>query len=94
MRLILMATEPLDFSRRTEPAELPEWMDEPCSYGDFHACLADLAQVNRLTLAHRPTLHWLDQLVQRQRPAEPTDRTDRSRRPRSIALFRPRRRVA
>ena len=71
MRLILMATEPLDFSRRTEPADLPEWMDEPCSYADFHACLADLAQVNRLTLACRPTLHWLDQLVRRQRPSQP-----------------------
>ena len=55
--------ERLDFARRMEPAELPEWMDEPCSYEDFRACLADLAQVNRVTLAHRPTLHWLETLV-------------------------------
>jgi 2-polyprenyl-3-methyl-5-hydroxy-6-metoxy-1,4-benzoquinol methylase len=37
-------------------------MDEPCSYEDFRACLVDLAQVNRLTLASRPTLRFLDDL--------------------------------
>jgi SAM-dependent methyltransferase len=38
-------------------------MDEPCSYEDFRQCLIDLGQVNRLTLAYRPTLHFLDQLA-------------------------------
>jgi SAM-dependent methyltransferase len=38
-------------------------MDEPCSYDDFRQCLVDLGQVNRLTLAYRSTLHFLDQLV-------------------------------
>jgi SAM-dependent methyltransferase len=40
-------------------AFLSEWMDEPCSYDDFRACLQDLAHVNRLTFAYRPTLTWL-----------------------------------
>jgi SAM-dependent methyltransferase len=38
-------------------------MDEPCSYEDFRACLLDLHVVNRLTLAYRPTLDFLDRLV-------------------------------
>jgi SAM-dependent methyltransferase len=44
-------------------AHLSEWMDEPCSYEDFHACLVDLEQVNRLTLAYGPTLDWLQSVV-------------------------------
>jgi SAM-dependent methyltransferase len=51
-----------DFTRRAEPADLPEWMDEPCSYADFRQCLLDLRQVNRLTLAYRPTLDFLSQI--------------------------------
>jgi SAM-dependent methyltransferase len=39
-------------------------MDEPCSYEDFRACLRDLAQVNRLTLAARPTLRFLEKVRQ------------------------------
>jgi SAM-dependent methyltransferase len=50
----------LDFSRR---AELSELMDEPCSYADLRACLHDIARVNSLTLAHRPTMSWLNRLV-------------------------------
>jgi SAM-dependent methyltransferase len=50
----------LDFSCR---AELTEMMDEPCSYEELRACLHDIAQVNSLTFAHRPTLSWLNQLV-------------------------------
>jgi SAM-dependent methyltransferase len=38
-------------------------MDEPCSYDDFRQCLVDLGQVNRLTLAYRSTLHFLDRLI-------------------------------
>lgn len=52
-----------DLSLRAAPSELPEWMDEPCSYEDFRACLVDLGQVNRLTLSYRPTLDFLDRLV-------------------------------
>jgi SAM-dependent methyltransferase len=50
----------LDFSRR---AELSELMDEPCSYAELRACLHDIARVNSLTFAHRPTLSWLNRLV-------------------------------
>ena len=53
------------------PSELPEWMDEPCSYEEFRACLVDLGQVNRLTLSYRPTLAFLDRLVARSKPREP-----------------------
>jgi SAM-dependent methyltransferase len=60
-----------NLDRRIEPADLPEWMDEPCTYEDFHQCLFDLAQLNRLTLASRPTLDFLDRLVARDRQREP-----------------------
>lgn len=57
----------VDFSTR---AELSEWMDQPCTYEEFRACLHDLAIVNRLTLAYRPTRIWLEGLVSRlDRPA-------------------------
>jgi len=49
-----------DFSAR---AQLIEWMDEPCSYCDLRECLRDIARVNRLTFAHRPTLRWLAKVV-------------------------------
>jgi SAM-dependent methyltransferase len=51
----------LDFSCR---AELSELMDEPCSYGELRACLRDIARVNSLTFAHRPTLSWLNRIVE------------------------------
>ena len=38
-------------------------MDEPCTYEEFRACLRDLAQVNRVTFAYRPTRVWLERLV-------------------------------
>ena len=66
-----MRYESFGLTHRADPADLPEWMDEPCSYEDFRACLIDLAQVNRLTLASRPTLHWLDRLVAAHPPTEP-----------------------
>ena len=53
----------VDFSRRAAPSQLPEWMDEPCTYEDFRECLADLGQVNRLTLSYRPTLAFLESVV-------------------------------
>ncbi|WP_159713983.1 methyltransferase domain-containing protein [Geminicoccus flavidas] len=60
-----------DFSRR---ATTPELMDtERCDFTTFQGCLQDLARVNRLTLAYRPTLGFLDELavsgrVPRERP--------------------------
>jgi SAM-dependent methyltransferase len=56
----------VDLTLRAEPDELPEWMDEPCSYEDFRHCLLDLAQVNSLTLAARPTLDFLERLCRQQ----------------------------
>jgi SAM-dependent methyltransferase len=39
-------------------------MDDPSvSFDEFQACLVDLARVNVLTLAHRPTLRFLDRLL-------------------------------
>jgi SAM-dependent methyltransferase len=50
----------LDFSQR---ANLIELMDLPCPYEELRSCLHDIARVNRLTLAQRPTLGWLEELV-------------------------------
>jgi SAM-dependent methyltransferase len=61
-----MPSERVDLSRR---AILSEWMDEPCTYEEFRDCLRDLAQLNRVTLAHRPTLRFLDGLTSHARPA-------------------------
>ncbi|MGA2249070.1 methyltransferase domain-containing protein [Terracidiphilus sp.] len=60
--------KPSDFRPR---AQLSEWMDEPCSYSDLRECLHDLAQVNRITLAYRPTLQWLQQVVRQSRAMRP-----------------------
>jgi SAM-dependent methyltransferase len=38
-------------------------MEQPCSYEELSACLRDIARVNRLTFAERPTLSWLAELV-------------------------------
>ncbi len=54
--------KPMGFAER---AQLSEWMDQPCSYSDLRECLHDLAQVNRITLAYRPTVEWLNRVVQR-----------------------------
>src|SRR5580698_630397 len=55
-----MPSDAIDFSRR---AYLSEWMDEPCSYEDFHACLRDLEQSNRIVQTYPPTLRWLRQFA-------------------------------
>lgn len=66
----------LDFSRR---AMTPELIDtEECDFATFRDCLVDLARVNRLTLAYRPTIAFLDRLdraglVPRDRPLEIVD---------------------
>lgn len=52
----------IDFSRRTQPEDLPELMDQPSSRDELRACLRDLALINRLFLGYRPTLHWLESL--------------------------------
>jgi SAM-dependent methyltransferase len=55
----------IDFSRRADLDELPELMDGPCSYEELRDCLRDIAKVNRLTMAYRPTLQWLERVVRR-----------------------------
>ena len=54
-----MPPEALDFGRR---AQLTELMDGPCNREELHACLRDLARVNRWLLGYRPVLAWLDSL--------------------------------
>lgn len=46
--------------------EADELMDDPAlGAGTYHAVLADLAKVNRVTFAHRPTLAFLERAVGR-----------------------------
>ena len=43
---------------------VPELMDDPsCGPEEFRRCLVDLAKVNRVTQAYRPTLGFLDRIV-------------------------------
>lgn len=60
-------TSPIDFTRRSTAAELMD--DEAVGFEEMRGCLVDLARVNRLTLAYRPTLAFLDRLVARGLPA-------------------------
>jgi SAM-dependent methyltransferase len=55
----------LDLAQRVQPDALPELMDQPCSYEELSACLRDIARMNRLTGAYRPTFEWLEMLVER-----------------------------
>jgi SAM-dependent methyltransferase len=50
----------VDLSHR---AALVEMMDQPCSYEELRGCLHDIARVNRLTFAYRPTILWMEELV-------------------------------
>ncbi|HEV2675257.1 MAG TPA: methyltransferase domain-containing protein [Aliidongia sp.] len=63
------ASVPLDFGRRSPALELMD--TEECGVAEFEACLVDLAKVNRVTNAYRPTFLWLDRLVRDRRPTEP-----------------------
>jgi len=38
-------------------------MDGPCSYEELRDCLHDIARVNRLTFAYRPTISWMEELI-------------------------------
>ena len=61
----------INLDQRSEREEL---MDDPAlGVDEYTRCLADLARLNRLALAHRPVLHWLARIA-----AElPCDRTIR-----------------
>jgi 2-polyprenyl-3-methyl-5-hydroxy-6-metoxy-1,4-benzoquinol methylase len=58
----------LDFLQR---AELTELMDGPCSYEELRDCLRDIARVNRLTMAYRPTIQWLESMAASASPSGP-----------------------
>ena len=48
-------------------------MDQPCSFEELRGCLHDIALVNRLTLAYRPTLSWLASLPRTPEPLRIVD---------------------
>jgi SAM-dependent methyltransferase len=50
-----------DLSRRSDLAELMD--SDETDFATFRDCLADLAKVNTLTLAYRPTLQFFDRLA-------------------------------
>ncbi len=58
-------------SRFAQRVLLPELMDEPCGADEFRACLQDLARVNRLTGAYRPTLRFLRDATRALPPGRP-----------------------
>lgn len=51
-----------DLSRRAQPPELPELMEQPCTLAELRACLRDVAWLNRVLLGYRPILHCLESL--------------------------------
>jgi 2-polyprenyl-3-methyl-5-hydroxy-6-metoxy-1,4-benzoquinol methylase len=47
-----------------ERSAAEEWMDDAAATeAEFASALRDLARINRMSLAYRPTLRWLDRLV-------------------------------
>ncbi len=57
----------VDFSRRSTQSELMD--TEDVGFALFHECLQQLETVNILSLAYRPTLHWLGQMLRAEAPA-------------------------
>ncbi len=58
----------MTLASRSSEAEL---MDTDCTdAADYAACLRDLAEVNTVTLARRPTLAWLDRAMRRRGKGE------------------------
>jgi SAM-dependent methyltransferase len=51
-----------DLSRRAQPYELPELMDQPCTRAELRACLRDIAWLNRVLLGYRPIFNWIESL--------------------------------
>lgn len=60
-----------DWSRRADPALLAEWMDQPCSFAEFRACIRDVEMATRLTGGFRPTLRFVREAVRRHPGAQP-----------------------
>jgi hypothetical protein len=57
----------MSLATRSTAAELMDDLTDPAEYA---RCLADLEQVNTITLARRPTLAFLDQAMRRRDPGE------------------------
>jgi 2-polyprenyl-3-methyl-5-hydroxy-6-metoxy-1,4-benzoquinol methylase len=57
-----------DFSRRSAQAELMD--TELVTFAEFHDCLRDLESVNICTLAYRPTLRWLGEMLADAKPQQ------------------------
>ncbi len=55
----------LDFTTRSDDDELMD--TETVDFEEFRGCLVDLARVNRMTFAYRPTLAFFDHLLPRLR---------------------------
>ena len=51
----------IDFSHRNNLSELMD--SDDADFETFRACLVDLAKVNHLTLAYRPTLRFFEELA-------------------------------
>lgn len=64
----------VDFTQRSTDTELMDADD--VGFEEFRACLVDLARVNRLTLAYRPTLDFLDRLLASGHPGRPIEIVD------------------
>jgi SAM-dependent methyltransferase len=58
----------VDFSRRSMQSELMD--TEVSDYALFHQCLQQLEIVNILSLAYRPTLRWLREVLRDARPGD------------------------
>ena len=61
----------IDFSRRNNLSQLMN--SDDADFETFRACLIDLAKVNYLTFAYRPTLRFFEHLARSGRL--PTDRS-------------------
>ena len=69
MRRDVQVSSRLNLAARSNAAEL---MDTDCvDQADYTRCLRDLARVNTVTLARRPTTAWLDRAIRRRAPGEP-----------------------
>jgi SAM-dependent methyltransferase len=64
----------VDFAERSTRDELMD--TERVGFEEFRACLLDLERVNRLTLAYRPTLAFLDRLLSYARVDRPIEVVD------------------
>ena len=60
-----MAPLPIDWSRRSTSLEIMD--GDGLDYAEYGACMHDLSWVNLFTLAHRPTLRFLERLRRERR---------------------------